>query len=893
MAPESRSIGILDVAKLAGVSVSTVSYVLNNRGNISQATADRVRKAAEVLQYVPNARARTLVRGVSDTLGVLLPETLAGDAFPTTLFSGLMAASLDRHYHLMLLSPSKEAPGAYLQTLVRSGRVDGLILLDDPEGMIQQELSPLSRAPIMVYGALAEGGGAYATDWVADANTALQYLMTLGHQHIAYLHDVHQSESRRHAMERAMKEVAVHGFTLPLDSCQDEAHDEILRIMSPASYRPSALLCDSLILAELAEVACREAGIHVPRDLSILAVDLGWQRPPMTGSLTTVSPNLRAVGSALATGLIDAITGTASTPPILAGELQIRSSTGVPALYWTPRTDPAEPVLKSGHTFALFAPDGSISTAAVRQGIYLHDTRMVSQYRWHIDDDRTLNPVHQHVNTHSIESTYVIQHTGLTRVLHRMLTLHPDRLEDTWQWRHYGATEPWSLTSNFDADFVDIFALRGTPGERGRISKTTDPTSVSFHYVGLDQVSRSVRVSASKTPTRSNPGRFTWEIPQESRDGALTLTIRWENPVPEAALIPAGLPRIIAPLKVEPDAWNAVVKRSQEDFSLLLSDFGQGPVPMAGLPWFGTFFGRDAILSSYAWLTWKPEIARNTLYTLAHYQGTRIDPIREEEPGKMLHELRWGEMARASQVPFSRYYGSVDVTPLFLMLLIDTWRRTHDNTMLNELWPHAESALHWLLAQQDPNTKLFSFAPKSHQGLVIQSWKDSFDSMVYQDGHHAEPPLAVAEVQGYAYGALHRMAQYYRHREDLPQARRLESRAAQLKKAFNQRFWLESESYYALALDRYGHPLDVITSDPGHCLWTEIIETIHQPQVAKTLMGPGLFSGWGIRTLSANEVAYDPFSYHRGSVWPHDTAIAAVGMAQSGHWTPARQLASV
>lgn len=892
MAPESRAIGIADVAKLAGVSVSTVSYVLNNRGNISQATADRVREAAEVLQYVPNARARTLVRGVSDTLGVWLPEALAGDAFPTSLFSGLMAASLDRHYHLMLLSPPPEAPGAYIHTLVRSGRVDGLILLDNSDPTIQQELSTVSRVPIVVYGALAEDGGAYTTDWLADAHTALQCLITLGHQHIVYLHNVRQSDAKRHAMERAMRGSAVHGFTLPLDPGDEESPNEILSVMSPASSRPSAILTDSLMLAEIAEATCRAAGINLPRDVSILAVDLGWRRPPMTRSLTTVSPNLRAVGYALATGVINAITEADSPPPMLTGELQIRSSTGIRALYSTPRTDPAEPVLKAGHTFAIFAADGNMTPASARQGIYLHDTRLVSQYDWHIDQEAALSPVRQIVNANRIESSYVCQHTGLTRVLHRVTTLYPDRLEDAWQWSHYGSAEPWTLTTSFDADFVDIFALRGTPySQRGRIARTTESNQISFFYTGLDQVNRSVRVSASKIPTNTHPGRFTWDIPQEFRDGALTLTIRWENPVPEAAGLPASPIDRGTPLTLVHNTWNAVLKRSQEDFSLLLSDFGQGPVPMAGLPWFGTFFGRDAILSSYAWLTWHPEVARSTLYTLAHYQGTTIDPAREEEPGKMLHELRWGEMAGAGQVPFSRYYGSVDVTPLFLMLLIDTWQRTPDDKMMDELWPHAEAALTWLLAQQDPKTKLFSFAPRSPQGLVIQSWKDSFDSMVYHDGHHAEPPLAVAEVQGYAYGALHRMAQYYRYRKDMPQARRLESRAAQLKKAFNQRFWLESHSYYALALDRQGHPLDVITSDPGHCLWTDIIETSHQPAVAKTLMGSGLFSGWGIRTLSADELAYDPYSYHRGSVWPHDTAMAAVGLARSGHWSQARQLA--
>ena len=892
MSTEPGPVGIADVAKLAGVSPSTVSYVLNNRGNISKATADRVRQAAEALQYVPNARARTLVRGVSDTIGVLLPEALAADAFPSALLSGLMAATIDHHHHLMLLSPPEESSLSYVKTLVRSRRVDGIILLDDPDEIIQRELSSPDGVPVVVYGSPFQGAVSYTTEWAIDAKTAIHYLMTLGHQHIFYLHDVHQSDSRRDAIEQVMQELEVQGFTLALDPSRPEAYEDIARMTSPASYRPSALLTDSLVLAEMALTWCQTEGVHVPRQMSILALDLGWRRPPMTRSLTTVSPNLRQIGYALAAGLIEAIAGNRRTPIVLPGELQIRDSTGIPAMYLTPRTDPAEPVLKSGHTFAIFSPDGSINTTLSRQGIYLHDTRMLSQYRWHTDQDDPLIPVYQNTGPNHMEFTYVIQHTGLTRIIQRTVTLYSDRLEDRWHWRHYGATEPWILSTGFDADFVDIFALRGsTNGQRGRVERNATPDGMRFLYPGLDGVTRSVTVSASLTPTQKNPGRWTWAISPESAQGELVMSIRWENPVPDilSSAIPAEIS--IPHFDLQHDPWNRVVHRSQADFSLLLTDFGKGSVPMAGLPWFGTLFGRDAILSAYAWLTWQPQIARNVLYTLAHYQGTKTDPTREEEPGKIVHELRWGEMARSDQVPFSRYYGSADVTPLFLMLLIDTWQRTDDQTMMDDLWPHAEKALTWLLSQQNPTTHLFSFVPQSHEGLAIQSWKDSFDSMVYHDGHHAKAPLAVAEIQGYAYNALRSIARYYRYQEDPHTARRLEARAGQLKKAFHQHFYLEHEEYYALALDQWGHPLDVITSDPGHCLWTEIIDKDHQPKVAETLMQPGLFSGWGIRTLSAHEVAYDPFSYHRGSVWPHDTAVVAAGLSRSGHRNKAKALA--
>ena len=308
-----------------------------------------------------------------------------------------------------------------------------------------------------------------------------------------------------------------------------------------------------------------------------------------------------------------------------------------------------------------------------------------------------------------------------------------------------------------------------------------------------------------------------------------------------------------------------------------------GFVPYAGIPWYVAPFGRDALITALQLLPFEPEIARGTLRYLARLQGTVDDAFTDQEPGKILHEYRRGEMATCREIPFIPYYGSVDATPLFVMLASAYLKWTDDVDFAREMWPAVERALAWMWAMGEAQGRGFlAYARRSPVGLPNQGWKDSHDSVMYADGRLAEPPIALAEVQGYQYAALlgaAAMAEALGRDAEVPALR---ARARRLQERFEADFWLPDEAFYALALDRDGAPCRVISSNPGHLLWTRIVSDSRAQIVARRLLQDDMFTGWGLRTLSSRERAYNPMSYHNGSVWPHDTALAAVGMREYG-----------
>lgn len=328
----------------------------------------------------------------------------------------------------------------------------------------------------------------------------------------------------------------------------------------------------------------------------------------------------------------------------------------------------------------------------------------------------------------------------------------------------------------------------------------------------------------------------------------------------------------------------AIIERSFRDLYLLRSNIGGEQFYAAGVPWFGTLFGRDSVITALQTLPYDPRIARQTLLLLAAYQGNKEDPRREEEPGKILHELRVGELARTERIPHTPYYGSADVTPLFLILAAEYFAWTADVETLVRLEPHLAAALRWLEVNQDKRGYLTYGAP-APGGLVNQGWKDSDDGVPQADGFPAEPPIAMVEVQAYAYAARVRLAQMYRELGKADRAQALEEAAAALRDRFNRDFWMENRGCYALALagarasSRGKEPLQVrvCTSNAGHALWAGIATPEQARRVRKRLLKPDMFTGWGIRTLSANEMAYSPVGYHLGTVWPHDNALIAAG----------------
>jgi glycogen debranching enzyme len=331
------------------------------------------------------------------------------------------------------------------------------------------------------------------------------------------------------------------------------------------------------------------------------------------------------------------------------------------------------------------------------------------------------------------------------------------------------------------------------------------------------------------------------------------------------------------------DRFNRWVRRSAADVDMMILGNAETGYPYAGVPWFSTVFGRDGIITAMEMLWVDPSVAKGVLQFLASTQATETDLSNEAQPGKILHEMRRGEMAKLGEVPFARYYGSVDATPLFVMLAGEYYDYTGDRAFIEDLWPHIDLALEWADKYGDEDGDGFvEYARHGDKGLVQQGWKDSNDSIFHADGSIAQAPIALCEVQAYVYAAKLAGAKLSAMLGRKPRSEKLELEAADLQRKFEEAFWCEELSTYALALDGDKNPCRVRTSNPGHCLFAGIASPSHAQLVAHTLMSRDFFSGWGIRTVGVEEVRYNPLSYHNGSIWPHDNAMIAMGFARYG-----------
>ena len=348
-------------------------------------------------------------------------------------------------------------------------------------------------------------------------------------------------------------------------------------------------------------------------------------------------------------------------------------------------------------------------------------------------------------------------------------------------------------------------------------------------------------------------------------------------------------------MRTDNEEFNRIVRRSMYDLRVLSDEEDDAYFPSAGIPWFVCPFGRDSLITSLQTLALNPRIAVGTLRVLAKYQGERVDPRREEQPGKILHELRRGEMANLGLVPHNPYYGTADATPLFVMLFTETMRWLNDDELYRQFLPHALRAIRWIDEYGDLDGDGFvEYAgTTSPEGIRNQVWKDSEDSIQFPDGRLAEPPIAAVEVQGYVYAAKQGLGELLRARGEPDQqalSARLLTEAAALRRRFNEAFWLEAEGCFAQGLDRAKRPVPAVTSNPGHCLWTGIAEEERAQRTIRRLMAPDMLSGWGLRTLTAQYPAYNPMSYHNGSIWPHDNSIVAAGFKRYGCAAEALQL---
>lgn len=547
---------------------------------------------------------------------------------------------------------------------------------------------------------------------------------------------------------------------------------------------------------------------------------------------------------------------------------------------------------KENETYVCLPGSGHSGPEALHgavQGVFYRDTAYFDAYAWTISDGQKLaSAAHGPV----IEEVYAARAPDRSqRVgLRRRLEVRDHGLTDTWLLQNSTReAQSVALTLGLNPRCVDIFALRqaGANSADVRISKP-QAGALCFERTAADGVLNRATLTASPLPDD-----LTWRFdlgPGEERRFTVDLALHASDA--DAAPTPP-LPSAQAWRGSFADLMGAQTRpglvRAVDDLRMLLLRTPFGAYPAAGMPFFVNFFGRDALITAMMVQKWRPDLLDSVLLFLAECQGQKHDPFREEEPGKILHEIRRGELSRTGKIPFARYYGSVDSTPLFLIAAGAALER-RDNLALREaLSPSIDAALRWMLAALDNTTGLARFQA-SGSGLTVQSWKDSANSMVDEHGAPARQPLAVAEVQGYCFAALAAMANHFQAEKPAFAAELLDKKD-KLAARFHEAFWLEQIGTYAMALDGDGAPLRVQSSDPGHLLWSGLVPEAIAPQLVKNLLGPNMWSGWGLRTLGAWEKAYNPVSYHNGSVWPHDTALFALGLKRYGFIAELRRVA--
>jgi glycogen debranching enzyme len=577
----------------------------------------------------------------------------------------------------------------------------------------------------------------------------------------------------------------------------------------------------------------------------------------------------------------------------------------------SPRVAMRTLTLKDGDTFAVFDRYGDMgSVGGGEQGVYHRGTRMLSHHEFHLGHQRPLllsSTVHEHNAFVAVDLTNPDIPLGGDRIIPRG-TVHIFRSQFLWRGALYCRTKvinysevelATDLIYLFEADFADVFEVRGMSRKRrGLYHCEIEGKVANLIYEGLDGITRCTRLEFSEQPAEltSDHARFSPRL-QAHEAFELFHTALFEpdgrdiHPPPSDRCFIQGREHLVAKLAgprttritTSNHQFNHWLDRSRADLRMLVTDTPDGPYPYAGVPWFSTVFGRDGIITALEYLWINPAMAAGVLATLAANQADRDSPRQDAEPGKILHEWREGEMANLGEVPYGCYYGSADSTPLFVMLAAAYFKRTHDLALLGRLWTNIERALEWIDTCGDIDGDLFvEYQRKGPNGLVNQGWKDSEDSIMHADGRLAEGPIALCEVQGYVYAAKRGAADVAAALDMPERAAELVDQAETLRRRFDKAFWMEDLGTYALALDGAKAPCRVISSNPGHLLFCGMVSPERAGQVANSLMSPSLFSGWGVRTLGEGQPRYNPMSYHDGSIWPHDNALIAAGLARYG-----------
>ena len=562
--------------------------------------------------------------------------------------------------------------------------------------------------------------------------------------------------------------------------------------------------------------------------------------------------------------------------------------------------------LKHGDTFLVVNALGDILGDG--DGLFQDDTRVLSRFRLRLGG-KALSLLGSAVSRDNVFFTANLTNRPLPLLGGSSApegVIHVERKRFLWETvlyeritlRNFADFEAIvSLTLSFEADFHDMFEVRGANRQVRGSALVPEVTadSVILQYQGLDGVARTCSLAFSERPTRLDPCRADLLIELDAR-GRKEIYVEvglGSAPRPSRARFRAAAARAQicvrrtlrtgASLRSSGRLFNEWISKSRADLALLTTNLPTGPYPYAGIPWFSTPFGRDAIVTALQMLWLDPSLARGVLAFLARHQAIETSIFQDAAPGKILHETRKGEMAALHELPFAKYYGGVDTTPLFVMLAGAYATRTGDMDLIEELWPSLCAAMRWIEVDGDSNDDGFvDYARGAESGLANQGWKDSHDSVFHADGSEAPGPIALVEVQGYVYAASRAMAALAERRGDRHAALAWRARSKALRAAVEDCFWLEDLGYYALALDGEGRPCRVRGSNAGHLLFTGLPTPARGQRVTAQLLAPPLNSGWGIRTLASSEVRFNPMSYHNGSVWPHDTALCTAGIARYG-----------
>ena len=574
-------------------------------------------------------------------------------------------------------------------------------------------------------------------------------------------------------------------------------------------------------------------------------------------------------------------------------------------------------VLKQDNLFFLCNRDGGVPLSRGHGlGLYYHDCRYLNGYELQIAETSPM-PL---AASAEMGFTALLQLTNAGPLPGERGTIDPQELAIRWErtldrestalcdilvFENFG-TRPFAfpVTLAFKAGFEDVFAVRDLT-TRSLPGKKQPPrwknSALVFAYEGADGIRRTVQIGFSPSPRkREGPkAHFSIHVPAgQSKRVVVRIAVQERQSsqkMPRSFAPRVNLRRIHSLEEAAREEWlsqhsriesdsyslNRVMLRSKWDLHMLRSNLDDEEYFSAGIPWFATLFGRDSLIASLQTAAYAPQIAEQTLRLLAKHQAARADRWRDAEPGGILHEFRVGELANLNRIPHTPYYGTVDATPLFLILVAQHAAWTGSLKLFDELRANVEAALKWI-DSRSANSGYLEYDSSAEGGLANQGWKDSGDAMVNGNGALAKPPIAPAEVQGYAYRAKLEIAELFHRSGDERRAGQLCSDAAKLRKRFNQDFWVEKKGCYAMALEREGKPLTVVSSNAGQVLWSGIADSHKAGSTAERLLRSDMFSGWGIRTLSKRERRYSPLSYHRGTVWPHDNSIIAAGLRQYG-----------